>query len=371
MSTFSFSNIKITGIASAVPEKIVRPTDYYDSFGRDEVDKFIQMTGIRQTHRASEHQTASDLGYSAARHLLEQKGIDPSEIGALVFGTVSPDYRRPGSAFIIQKRLGVPVDAAVFDISLGCSSFVYGFQVVASLMGSSDIKKALLIVGDTAAKTTCQKDRASIMLVGDGSSAVLIEKVESGEQITSLVRSDGSGYRYLIVPAGGYRNLHASAELMVFPDGNERSLHHSCMQGTSVFTFTISDVPRLLKDYLAMTETTVENYDVFAFHQANLLILKQIAKKLKIPESKLPLSIFDYGNTSGASPLITLCNEFGENTEKHDLKVLFCAFGVGLSYGCFSISINTDDILPIIKDNSFFAEGVFNNPDELYLSKAE
>lgn len=364
MPVFKYSNIKITGMASAVPKNIVKPDDFKDQFGDAEVEKFMAMTGIRETRRTSEFQTASDLGYTAAEKLLNFKNIDKTEIGALVFGTTSPDYRRPASAFVIHKRLGLSVETAVFDLGLGCSSMIYGIQVVASMMSNSDIKKALLIVGDTAAKTTYPKDRASIMLVGEASVAVLLEKSEESEPIISLTRSDGNGYRYLILPGGGYRNLNASREPEMCADGNQRTLHHSYMQGTSVFTFTISDVPKLIKDYWTLTNTTVDDYDCFAFHQANLYILKQIARKLKIPEDKMPLTLSKFGNTSGASQVITLCDAFS-GLENKEINTLFCGFGVGLSWGAFSARINSSDILPVIEDDTFFEEGVIKSLTEL------
>lgn len=364
MPVFKFNNIKVSGMATAVPKNIVSTESYKDLFGVEEVDKFISMTGITQTRRVSEYQTASDLAYVAAKNLMESKNINPEEIGALVFGTTSPDYRRPASSFIIQKRLGLTVETAVFDMSLGCSSLVYGIQVVASMMANSDINRALLVLGDTASKTTNPEDRASIMIVGDSGVAVLLEKTDEKEEITSLVRSDGKGYRYLIVPGGGYRNMNASHEAEICADGNKRSLHNSFMQGTSVFTFTISDVPRLLKDYLMLTSTSVDDYDVFAFHQANLYILKQIAKKLKIPFEKMAMSIERYGNTSGSSPIVSLCDNFG-NTQNQELKVLICGFGVGLSWGVFSITINATDILPVIEDDSIFEEGVIHSVKDL------
>ena len=364
MPVFHFNNIRISGVACSVPKTVVNTECYKDRFGAEEVDKFISMTGITQTRRVSEYQTASDLAYKAACSLLQAKGIDPKEIGALVFGTSSPDYRRPASAFIIQKRLELPVETAVFDISLGCSSLIYGLQVVSSMMCNSDIKKALLVLGDTASKTTNRDDRASIMIVGDSGVALLLEKSEDAAPVTSLVRSDGNGYRYLIVPGGGYRNLHASDEAQICPDGNKRSLNNSFMMGTSVFTFTISDVPKLIKDYLEITSTTIDQYDVFAFHQANLYILKQIAKKVKIPMEKLPLSIDRYGNTSGASPVVTLCDAFGLINNKL-INTMFCGFGVGLSWGVTSFRLNTSDILPIIEDDTVFEEGIINSVNEL------
>jgi len=178
------------------------------------------------------------------------------------------------------------------------------------------------------------------------------------------MRSDGNGYRYLIVPGGGYRNLDASHDVSVCKDGNERSLHNSFMQGTSVFTFTISDVPRIIKDFWNLTNTTVDDYDCYAFHQANLYILKQIAKKLKIPAEKMPLTINKYGNTSGASQVITLCDAYG-NTGGKEIRTLICGFGVGLSWGVSSVNIDTSDILPVIEDDSVFEEGIINSPLDL------
>ncbi len=364
MPVFKFNNIRIAGIAAAVPPNPVKTESFKDRFGSEEVDKFMTMTGITETRRTSEHQTASDLAYSAAEHLLKKKRIDKSEIGALVFGTHSPDYRRPASAFIIQKRLGLSTDCAVFDISLGCSSLVYGIQVLSSMMSNSDIKKGLLVVGDTAAKTTNPNDRASIMITGEGSAAILLEKDENAEPLVSLVRSDGSGYRYLIVPGGSYRNLNTTNETEICEDGNERSLNNSFMQGTSVFTFTISDVPAVIRDYWELTGTDVDSYDCFAFHQANRLILQKIAKKLKIPEDKMPLTLPRFGNTSGASPAITLCDTFGDDQEG-ELKVLFCGFGVGLSWGTFSAKLRKEDIFPIIEDDSYFEEGVIKSVKDL------
>ena len=107
MAFFKFHNIKISGIAAAVPENILKTESFKPIFGEEEVDKFVNMVGVKETHRTSEHQTASDLGYAAARLLLEKKEVDPSEIGAVVFSSHSPDYRRPSTAFILQHGLGL------------------------------------------------------------------------------------------------------------------------------------------------------------------------------------------------------------------------------------------------------------------------
>ena len=232
------------------------------------------------------------------------------------------------------------------------------------MMANSDIDKAILVVGDTAGKTTNPKDRASIMLIGEASVAILLEKTTESVQMTSLMRSDGEGYRYLIVPAGGYRNLNAKRKEEVCNDGNTRSLYNSYMQGTSVFTFTITDVPKSVKDFMKITDTKVEDYDSFAFHQANLLILKQIAKKLNIPFEKMPTTLSSFGNTSGASPILTLCDTYGHNEGKV-IKIMVIGFGVGISWGVTSFNINTSDIFPIIEDDTIFKEGVIQSFSEL------
>lgn len=366
MAFFKFKNIKISGIAAAVPENILATESFKPIFGEEEVDKFIDMVGVKESHRTSEHQTASDLGFVAAKRLLEYKGVDAKEIGAVVFSSHSPDYRRPSTAFILQHRLGIGREAVVYDISLGCSSLVYGIQAVCSMISCSDINKALLFVGDTAGKSVYPNDRSSCMLFGEAGAVMLLEKTDDKSEINLLLRSDGSGYKYMIIPGGGYRNLHASEDVVMCQDGNPRTLMNSFIQGTSVFTFTIFDVPRILKDFWAKTDTSVDNYDVFALHQANLYILKQIAKKTKIPLDKLPISLDRYGNTSGASAIVTLCDKYGNDDENQKLRVLSCGFGIGLSWGTASFDIDTNDILPVMTDGSIFEEGVITDPNQLY-----
>ena len=290
MAFFEYKNIRVAGVACAVPRNEVKSESYKPVFGDEEVDKFIAMTGVKASHRTLEHQTCSDLGYRAARELLAHKGIKPEEIGALLFSSHSPDYRRPSTAFVLQYRLGIPEEAVCYDISLGCSSLVVGMQTMASILSTSDMKYGLLFVGDTAGKSVNMNDRSSAMLFGEAGAVMLIEKTDDpADQVKTLIRSDGSGFKYMIIPGGGYRNLHASEEPQMCADGNERSLMNSFIQGASVFTFTIFDVPRLIKDFWAHSGTTPEDYDCFAFHQANLYILKQIAKKTKIPFERMPM----------------------------------------------------------------------------------
>lgn len=367
MAFFSFKNIRVAGVACAVPSNEVKTESWKPRFGDEEVEKFMAMTGVRASHRTSEHQTCSDLGFRAAQELLAKKGIKAEEIGALIFSSHSPDYRRPSTAFVLQYRLGVPKEAVCYDISLGCSSLVVGMQTVASIMNTGDIKYALLFVGDTAGKSVNMDDRSSAMLFGEAGAVMLLEKTDNeNDQINALVRSDGSGFKYMIVPGGGFRNLHAPDEPVMCEDGNPRSLHNSFIQGTSVFTFTVFDVPRLIKDFWAQTNTTPDDYDCFAFHQANLYILRQIAKKTKMDFEKMPITLDRYGNTSGASAIVSLCDKYGKCEENKTIKVMACGFGIGISLGATSFEINTDDILPIFEDDAIYEEGLITDPNQLY-----
>lgn len=367
MALFKFNNIRVAGVACAVPSNEVKTETWKPRFGDEEVEKFMAMTGVRASHRTSEYQTCSDLGFRAAQELLAKKGIKPEEIGALIFSSHSPDYRRPSTAFVLQYRLGVPKEAVCYDISLGCSSLVVGMQTVASIMNSGDMKYALLFVGDTAGKSVNMNDRSSAMLFGEAGAVMLMEKTENeNDKINALIRSDGSGFKYMIVPGGGFRNLHAPDEPVMCEDGNPRSLHNSFIQGTSVFTFTVFDVPRLIKDFWEQTGTTVDDYDCFAFHQANLYILKQIAKKTKIDFEKMPITLDRYGNTSGASAILSLCDKYGKDDSDTTINVMACGFGIGISLGATSFQINTDDILPIFEDDSIYEEGLITDPNQLY-----
>lgn len=365
MAYFKFNNIKVAGIACAVPSNEVTSDSYKPQFGDEEVEKFKTMTGVCASRRTSRYQTASDLGVRAATELLNHLNVKPEEIGALIFASHSPDYRRPSTAFVMQYRLGIGKEAVCYDISLGCSSLVIGMQTLSSIMNTSDIDKALLIVGDTAGKSVCTNDRSSVMLFGEAGGAMLLEK-SAGHTMESLIRSDGSGYRYMIVPGGGYRNLDADPTPVMCRDGNERSLLNSFIQGTSVFTFTIFDVPRLIKDFFTKSGTVPDDYSVFAFHQANLYILKQIAKKTKIPFDKLPISLDRFGNTSGASAIVTLCDRYGNRKDNEQLRVFACGFGIGISLGITTFDIDTENILPIIEDDSIFEEGLITDPNQLY-----
>lgn len=355
MAEYKLDGIGIKGISCTVPSNVVDSTRFYEKFGKEAVDNFIEMTGVKSSHRSAEEQTASDLCFVAAKNLIEKKGIDPEEIGALVFISQTPDYVLPATACVLHKRLNLGKQCMAFDVNLGCSGWVYGLNIVGSLMMSSNISKALLLFGDTCIKTASPEDRSLIMLFGEGGSATLLEK-DGVSCIKGELLTDGDGFKAIVMPSGAYRNRNGNRERIKQPDGTIRSDYDGYMNGTDVFSFTISQVPRLIKKFISENEINSEDLDALVLHQANIFIMQQISKKTKIPMDKVPVSLDRYGNTSGTSIPLTICDAFGKEENK-DLHLLMCGYGIGLSWGVVEATVNSNDILPVIETDDYYTEG--------------
>ena len=351
--------VRIAGIASALPVKKVENTEYSSIFGEETVRKTIESTGVCTTYHSVEKQTASDLAFAAAKNLIEKQQIDPAEIGILLFVGAHHDYITPATAFVLQKRLGIPEDSAVFDVNLGCSGFVYGLHIGASLLKSLNTKKALVLFGDSSSRVVSPKD-TSRLLFGDSGAALLLEKTMSEKDVFSFgLKSDGTRFNEIYVPAGGYRHMNGSNELHMEEDGRERSDYHSHMNGTNVFVFSVTDVPKLVRDFMKEQNITPDDVDMLFMHQPNLFIMKNLLKKLKIPQEKAPMTIEKYGNTSSVSIPITLCDCFGEKKDGVK-KVLLLGFGVGLSWGVSFLSVDTENILPVIHSDEYYEDGLLD-----------
>lgn len=358
MAEFRHSGIAIKGVACTVPKNRIDNKSFYDKFGQKTVDSFMAKTGVKATHRTMEEQTASDLCYLSARRLIEEKEIDKEAIGVLIFVSQTPDYIAPSTAHVLHERLKLSQQCMVFDMNLGCSGWVFGIHICASLMETSGIEKALVLFGDTGCKTISPEDGAQIMLMGEAGSATLLEKSE-GAAISGVLMSDGTGYKAIIIPSGMFRNRNGSRERTVWPvDGYVRSDFDSYMNGMDVFSFAISRVPKTLKEYLEKRQMSLELYDSVVFHQANLFILQQISKKIKVPFEKVPISLDRYGNTSGTSIPLTICDKYGASAGgDKQLRLMGCGFGVGLSWGIVDFSINEKDIYEIEESDEYYQFG--------------
>lgn len=360
MLSSTINGIKIIGISSAVPTKKVENTEYNTVFGEETVRKTIESTGVYSTYHSVGKQTASDLAYVAAKKLLDKKGVDTSEIGVLLYISAHHDYIAPATAFILQKQLGIPEDSMVFDINLGCSGFVYGLQVGASLLKNINAEKALILLGDSSSRVVSPKD-TSCLLFGDSGAALLIEKTTDDSDVISFgLKSDGNRFNEIYIPAGGFRHMNGSHAFRMEEDGRERNDYHSHMNGTNVFVFSVTDVPKLVREFMKEKGLTSDGVDMLFMHQPNLFIIKNLLKKLKFPSEKAPTSIGKFGNTSAVSIPITMCDYYGENKDgKKD--VLMLGFGIGLSWGVAYAKVDTDDILPVIMTDYVFEDGLLND----------
>lgn len=359
MVASTIKGVRIAGVAAAVPTNKVENYSYAGIFGEETVRKTIESTGVEETYHSIEKQIASDLACAAAKHLLEKKGVDTGEIGILLFVGSHHDYIAPATAFVLQKRLGIPSDSVVFDVNLGCSGFVYGLYVGASMLQTSNATKALILLGDSSSRVVSPKD-TSRLLFGDSGAALLLEKTSDEHDVMNFgLKSDGSRFDDIYIPAGGFRHMRGSFDLRKEEDGHERSDYHSHMKGTNVFAFSVTDVPKLVREFMSENGITPENTDGLFMHQPNLYIIKNLIRKLRFPESKAPLTINKYGNTSGVSIAITLCDSYGE-CEDGSKDVLLLGFGVGLSWGVSHLTIDTRDVFPVVHSDEYYDDGLLN-----------
>jgi 3-oxoacyl-[acyl-carrier-protein] synthase-3 len=352
MALNTIKNIKISGVSVAIPTQKIPVTLYNETFGEDTIRKFIETTGVESVCRAIPKQTASDLGFEAADNLIKKKNIDLKEIGILLFVSQKPDFRSPSSSFLIHNRLGLAKNCLCMDLNLACSGFIVALQTIHSLLQNSDAKKALLITADTSHRTLSPFDRTMIMLFGDSGSAILIEKTNGNRETHFSIKSDGRRFKSIITPSGAYRNREGSQERIAWSDGILRSDYDTHMKGMEVFEFSLTDVPKLFKEFLNELNKTPEDYDYFTLHQANLYILKQISRKIKIPMDKIPISLDRFGNNSSNSVPLVLADHFS-NLKPQKLKLFMSGFGAGLSWACADISIDSEAILPILQTDAF------------------
>ena len=341
-------NVKIRAIATTVPKDVRTAQSHTDVFGQEGVDKFVQMVGVRERHVARESQTTADFAADAAINVLDTLHWDRDTVDALVFVSQTPDYTLPATACLLQHRLNLSSNVLALDVNLGCSGFVYGLFIASSLCRMPYMKRVLLLGGDTITRLVSPTDKSSAMLFGDSGFAVALEYTEDAhEQWTCLFKTDGSGANHIIVPAGGFRNRFASREPSLVEEGIIRSPYDLVMDGTEVFSFTINEVPSAILELMKAVGVTSADIDHLVLHQANLFILKQIAKMTKFKMEQVPVSIDRYGNTSVSTIPLTLCDTFGGQADSGEKNFVFSGFGVGLSWGVIHLKLNPSVCLPI------------------------
>ncbi len=344
MATFSISNIAITGLSCCVPKNIERNADI-PLMATEEIDKFIDATGISERRVVNEETCTSDLCLHAAEKLIEDLNWNKSEIDILVFVSQSADYILPVTATLLQNRLGLSTNCIAFDVPLGCSGYVYGMSIISSMMNACNLRKGILLVGDTSTKLISKLDKSTLPLFGDAASATAFVYDEKADDLLFDLGSDGIGADAIIIKDGGARNRikNESLEYQDFDSGIKRNNCHLVLEGMDVFSFGISQAPKSVNSLISKFDIDFNNIDYFVFHQANLMMNKMIVKKLKIPTDKVPYSLFKFGNTSSATIPLTIVTNLATMLVDEKKQLLCCGFGVGLSWG--SVKVTFDNVL--------------------------
>jgi 3-oxoacyl-[acyl-carrier-protein] synthase-3 len=264
MATLSFENVGISAMAAAVPGNVIHNLEYTQHFSAEEVRHVVDKIGVYQRRFAEPGVCSSDLCYAAADRMLTDNNIERNEIDLLVFISQTPDFRMPATSVLLQNRLGLSLGTIAFDLTLGCSGFIYGLAVVYSMMERSGIRKALLLDGETRSRIYSPKDRQAAFLFGDGGAAALIERSPDFGLSYFSLNSDGSKENLIKMKAGGYRYPTTSEtmkEHVVDENGNIRSDEHGYMNGTEVFTFVIKEVPADIKKVIEFSGNNILDID--------------------------------------------------------------------------------------------------------------
>lgn len=329
---------RIAAVEYHLPEQVLTNADLAEEFPEWSVDKIAAKTGIHRRHIAAPDEYSSDLAIAAGRRLIERDGIDPEWIDYLLVVTQTPDYLLPTTACIVHEGLRLRASAGAADINLGCSGYVYGLGQAKGLIESGQAARVLLITTDTYTKLVNPRDKSVRTIFGDGAAATLVEADaadESVERITGITYgTDGSGAGRLVVPHGGLRgggdleprSTAAAREL----ESNGYDLY---MDGPEIFNFTLRVVPESVDTVLAKAQASLDDIDLFVFHQANAFMLEHLRKKLKVPQEKFFVSLAETGNTVSSSIPIALTDAVTAGALRPGMRVMLLGFGVGLSWG--------------------------------------
>lgn len=335
MARWTIKNVTIKGVAMAVPEHVVKTSDY-DFFSQEEADVFDKTVGIKQRHIAPDTMCASDMCQAAAEKLLAELGWERSSIDVLVFESVTGDYRTPPTSCLLQDRLSLSEDCFCVDLPMGCCGCMYAITVAGNLLTAGNVKRALLLVGDTALRMGSMKDKSRVPLFGDGGTAMALEYDETAHDIVVDFHTYGKGYEALMTPHGGFRHpaTPASFEYEDFGNGIVRAPIHTLINGMNVFSFAISRPPKSIETFFAdyhIDRNT--DIDYFLIHQANKMIVDRIVKKLKLPVEKVPYNLEEFGNLGGASIPSLMVTRIAERLRMQETTLLMSSFGLGLSWG--------------------------------------
>jgi 3-oxoacyl-[acyl-carrier-protein] synthase-3 len=310
--------ISITGLGVHVPEQVMTNDDLSKIV--DTNDQWIvERTGIKERRIAADDEALTDICLPAARRALEMANVDPASIDLLIVATVTPDMAFPSSAAILADELGMP-DAAAYDLSAGCTGFVYAIAQAHAMLASGLSKRALVIGADVLSKILDWTDRSTLVLFGDGAGAVVMEPVEQGGFIGFELGADGGGGANLWLPGSGSRKFEEPEKFVK-------------MNGREVFKFATRVMVSSAEAILDECGKTIADVDVYVPHQANVRIIDHAVKKLGVAPEKTVINVERYGNTSSGSIPLALADAADDGRLEPGKLVLLTGMGAGLTWG--------------------------------------
>lgn len=317
--------VKISALGTYLPPRLLTNADLEKLV--DTNDEWIMSrVGIKERHIVDKGVATSDLAAEAARRALAQRGIEASDLDAIIVATVTPDMMFPATACLVQDKIGAK-NVWGFDLQAGCSQFVYALQVGAQFIATGAHKKVMVIGADVMSSIIDYTDRATCVLFGDGAGAVILEPADDDSGLIDFMHEvDGSGGCSLYMPGGG--SLHPSSHETV-----DKKMHYVHQDGSAVFKFAVRKMSEACVDILKRNGLTGDDIDLMIPHQANLRIIHATAERLKLPLQKVIINIDRYGNTTGATIPLAMHTAIEQGKLKKGSLVLLAAVGAGFTVG--------------------------------------
>ncbi len=322
---------RIIGLGSYVPENVLSNKDLEKIV--DTTDEWIvSRTGMKERRIAGENEFTSDMGYEAAKKALEAAKVSPESIDLILFATHTPDYVFPSTACLIQSRLGARRAAAV-DLQAACTGYIYAVSMAKAYIESGMYQNILVVASEKVSTIVDYEDRNTCVLFGDGASACVISGQGKGLLINQAVLgSDGDQAKLLVLPAGGAKKP-ASSETV------QAKEHYLRMEGKEVFKHAVRRMEEAVKSCLERSGLSQESISWLVPHQANIRIIDYLAKRFKVPNERVFLTIHKYGNTSSSSVGIAIDELLREKDVKNGEHIVLFAFGAGLTFGAITLTL--------------------------------
>jgi 3-oxoacyl-[acyl-carrier-protein] synthase-3 len=311
-------HVTITGLGAHAPERVVTNDDLSKLVETSD-EWIMERTGIRERRIAADDEALSDLALPAAQRALSQAGVDGKDLDLIVVATVTPDMMFPSTSALLADRLGAR-DAAAYDLSAGCTGFMYAIAQAYGMVAAGLSQRALVVGGDVLSRILDWTDRSTVVLFGDGAGAVVLEQSEEPGFFAFELGADGGGGEHLWLPGSGSR---------VF-DEPDRFVK---MNGRVVIKFATRVLYDSAHAVLEQCDTRVEDVDVYVPHQANVRIIDHATKKLGIPSDRVVINVDRYGNTSSGSIPLALAEAQADGRLRAGSLVLMTGMGAGLTWG--------------------------------------